>query len=481
MVRWTNGVQKGDSLFLGRYPQTEDGTPEPIEWQVLAAEEERILVLSRYLLDARPFHHESTAIRWEDCSLRSWLNTQFINAAFTAQEQEAICAPEPQEDPAGDILWQLFGMETTTSTIGDRVFLLSVADIQLYYPGQSELFCPGASSEYTPYAARLELAPCWWLRSSMAEWNMANIVSPVNSVGASLIAPDNCQGVRPAMWLHRSACSRLANPAECADESKALRTVGHAETKEPDDCQRNSAGSAPAQEDRNGPEIADYAFSGNTDLTTFVVPDGTTRIGAFAFHQCKNLTHIEIPQSVTSIGEFAFYGCASLTFIEIPEHVTDIGQSAFAHCSRLTDIHISQKNPCYRAFNSMLLSKDGSVLHAWPAANGYAILPTSVKRIGDYAFNDCHTLTSIVIPAGVTSIGEHAFWDCKALSSVVMAQGLTIIGKKAFDGCTSLTSVSLPGSVTHIGDDAFKGVPHIIYDGPAQSANHWGAKRRSRG
>lgn len=62
-----------------------------------------------------------------------------------------------------------------------------------------------------------------------------------------------------------------------------------------------------------------------------------------------------------------------------------------------------------------------------------------VTSIGDYAFCDCSSLTSITIPASVTSIGDSAFWDCSSLTSITIPTSVTSIGDSAFLFCSSLT------------------------------------------
>ncbi|MBQ2039795.1 MAG: leucine-rich repeat domain-containing protein, partial [Thermoguttaceae bacterium] len=74
-------------------------------------------------------------------------------------------------------------------------------------------------------------------------------------------------------------------------------------------------------------------------------------------------------------------------------------------------------------------------------------IPNGVKSIGEKAFYDCRSLTSIVLPDGVTSIGDFAFVDCGSLTSIVLPDGVTSIGKCAFHGCSSLTSIVLPDGV----------------------------------
>ena len=84
-------------------------------------------------------------------------------------------------------------------------------------------------------------------------------------------------------------------------------------------------------------------------------------------------------------------------------------------------------------------------------------IPDSVTTIEDYAFYECSSLTSVTIPDSVTSIGEWAFSDCRSLTSVTIPDGVTTIGYAAFLGCSSLTSVTIPDSVTTIGEVAFYG------------------------
>ena len=79
----------------------------------------------------------------------------------------------------------------------------------------------------------------------------------------------------------------------------------------------------------------------------------------------------------------------------------------------------------------------------------------NVTDIGDGAFSDCTSLTSITIPNGVTSIGWNAFSDCTSLTSVVIPDGVTSIDDSTFYGCTSLTSITIPDSVTSIGQNTF--------------------------
>ena len=130
-----------------------------------------------------------------------------------------------------------------------------------------------------------------------------------------------------------------------------------------------------------------------------VIPDGVTSIGDAAFGNCRCLANITIPNGVTSIGEEAFKNCDSLTSITIPDSVTSIGDHAFYDCSSLTSINVADANRYYSDEDGGLFNKEKTELIRYPEGKSestYAI-PDSVTSIGDSAFSDCISLTSITI------------------------------------------------------------------------------------
>ena len=225
------------------------------------------------------------------------------------------------------------------------------------------------------------------------------------------------------------------------------------------------------------------AFQSCPRLTSVTIPNSVTSVGAWAFYGCTNLTSLTIGNSVTSIGGNAFKGCSGLTSVTIGNSVSSIGDNAFQGCSGLTSVHITDmaawckiafgdetSNPLYYAHYLYLNGEEIKDL----------VIPNSVTRIRDYAFEGCSGLTSVTIPNSVTtigynafqsclrltsltignsvfSIGGNAFWGCTALTSVTIGNSVTSIGNYAFRYCSSLTSVTIPNSVTSIGDDAFSG------------------------
>ena len=97
-----------------------------------------------------------------------------------------------------------------------------------------------------------------------------------------------------------------------------------------------------------------------------------------------------------------------------------------------------------------------------------------VTVIGNEAFQEKTTITSVTIPEGVTSIEDYAFENCTSLTEVKIPKGVKSIGEAAFGNCSSLTEVTIPKSVTSIGDAAFYNCDALktVYYGGSQT--DWG-------
>ena len=130
--------------------------------------------------------------------------------------------------------------------------------------------------------------------------------------------------------------------------------------------------------------------------------------------------------------------------------VTSIGEEAFQNCTSLTSITIPDS-----------VTSIGSEAFIFCSSLPSITIPDSVTSIEDYAFAHCSSLTSITIPDGVTSIATAAFQDCTSLTSITIPDSVTSIGIKAFYECSSLTSITIPDGVTSIGDSAFEGCTNL--------------------
>ena len=126
------------------------------------------------------------------------------------------------------------------------------------------------------------------------------------------------------------------------------------------------------------------------------------------------------------------------------DKVTSISGNAFNNCRSLSTIVIPQG-----------VTTIGSDAFRSCYSLSTIVIPQGVTSIGSYAFSSCNSLSTIVIPQGVTTIGTYAFNGCFPLSTIVIPQGVTSIGNNAFYSCYSLSSIVIPQGVTTIGSSAF--------------------------
>ena len=213
--------------------------------------------------------------------------------------------------------------------------------------------------------------------------------------------------------------------------------------------------------------------SENTTLKSVTILEGVTSIDEYAFYECTALESIVIPSGITSIGESAFYGCDSLVRIDylgsleqwcnisfenyasnpasiaqtfsingtpvtelvIPSTITKINNYAFYNCESIKKVNylgtIEQwcnilfdgysSNPVQ---NTHCLYLNGTLLTE-------LVIPDTITKINDYAFNHCASLISVTLPESLTEIGTDAFNDCNRLVEVYNLSSLNVNDTRA--------------------------------------------------
>lgn len=150
-------------------------------------------------------------------------------------------------------------------------------------------------------------------------------------------------------------------------------------------------------------------YSQNSVITSVVIGEGITSIGANAFCNMGNITSVTVPSTVSRVGERAFYYCGKLESISLPDSVSEIGKEAFYSCDRLTA----------------------------------PLFPAGMKTLAEGVYGGCAGFTAVAIPAHITDIGESAFVSCSNLETVSIPASVTAIGQMAFNACAKLTAITV--------------------------------------
>lgn len=189
--------EPGDTLLFGSYASSEDGAEAPISWTVLEREEGRLLLLSDRGLEPIAYA-PSLYPFWANSPVRDWLNGDFLSAAFTAEELALIAQTQVvTPDYVSSLGVYLGGPDST-----DRVFLLSLAEIERYFPEEAARLCP-ASPWAAACGARVDAeGNCsWWSRSPGDHHGQVSLVLVNGVLSAYAFAGDTQVCVRPALWL----------------------------------------------------------------------------------------------------------------------------------------------------------------------------------------------------------------------------------------------------------------------------------------
>ena len=207
-------------------------------------------------------------------------------------------------------------------------------------------------------------------------------------------------------------------------------------------------------------------------LTDLVIPNNILKINGYLFQNCTSLRSLTIGSRVTEIGDSAFNGCRNLSSITFSKSTTKYGNYAF-YDTGITEITITPNmanaNTGKGLFKSCInLSKviiqEGVTMIPVAMFGGDSVgcdnltsvtIPTSVKTIGDYAFQSARSLRTIELHDDITAIGFGAFKGCISMEEITLPKNLTVVKRDLFNGCTNLKKVNLYNDITSIEQNAF--------------------------
>lgn len=193
---------------------------------------------------------------------------------------------------------------------------------------------------------------------------------------------------------------------------------------------------------------------------TLVLPAGLTVIEEYAFYGDTSITSVVLPDRLVKIGDYAFAGCTNLTDINLPDGVYSIGPNAFAGtgCRPLAKAGTTAAETAIAAKIPLEIdSLDPEDESKWQIGMYFSF--------HDDAYCLDHVITNaeatppieICVPDGVEAIGQNAFDEIISVTDIVLPDSLRGIGAYAFNGCAALVNVGLPSSMVWIHEEAFVG------------------------
>lgn len=205
------------------------------------------------------------------------------------------------------------------------------------------------------------------------------------------------------------------------------------------------------------------AFSGTTSahpiFTEIQIPDSVESIGVNTFHYCTNLSSIRLPSNLEVLNAEMFSYCTALSDVFLPASLTEIQSGIFSGCYNLTNIHydgsmakwsqINTSNGFLGDSHPSLVTDDYTAQFIPVRDDAYP--PPKTVTITKYT----GTESTVILPSTigswpVTKIGEDAFQDNTTITSVTIPASVTEIGSNAFAGCTNLTSVNYAGDWSNL-------------------------------
>ena len=160
-------------------------------------------MISEQNLDTQPYNEQwlDTFATWETCTLRKWLNSNFVDSAFSRDERKSILTSSVMNDDSTE-----YGTDGGRNT-KDMVFLLSIVEAAKHFGSYADRVAKNtayakAEGAYTG----VNMAGWWWLRSPGVDQYMAAYISTVGTIVKSGDYISEYDGaVRPALWLDLSS------------------------------------------------------------------------------------------------------------------------------------------------------------------------------------------------------------------------------------------------------------------------------------
>ncbi len=214
----------GRTIYYGKYPLGKEGKEEKLAWKVLDIKDGKALLITDKLIDCVPFNDCFEEVTWETCSLRRWLNSEFLMRAFKREKPYNIALTFNQN--SDNPKYKTGGGNATY----DRVFLLSIDELRKYYPDNNARIAtvtPYARNQGSYISDEITLSDGgktgrWWLRTP-GNYNHSAITVDINGYADEFgldVFSCNCS-VRPAIWIYLGSQSGDAETETSSSDDKA--------------------------------------------------------------------------------------------------------------------------------------------------------------------------------------------------------------------------------------------------------------------
>jgi hypothetical protein len=194
-------TQQSESPSQQQFEKMEFGG---ISWLILDETEDKVLLLSEFILFDRVYNNEHVLTSWETSSLRSYLNDEFLNS-FSTQDRERIAETRVLNP---DRLYSLHALESHSwyvpsgNDTDDRIFILNIDEIRYYFENESSRKARVTEDHYM-YGETGNDDYWWWvMRSPGSCTATVGFISSWTGSDWASMAVNRSYGIRPALWLY---------------------------------------------------------------------------------------------------------------------------------------------------------------------------------------------------------------------------------------------------------------------------------------
>lgn len=357
----------GDIVTFGEYEidhedgiyYTENKPTTPIEWGVVDKNDKAVLLISKNAIDDRKFCEEedpekTSSCTWVNSSIRSWLNDDFYNNAFTHQEKAYILQSKLNNNSYS------VKADDANSTY-DNVFLLNVPEAEKYWgttctnlfhkdstckwlrSSGTEQYAPvnidstneidynGAFDSYS-----MEIYPCMWVKIkddySLTEYDFDYEVAPPENVAE--FDSGNCGdgGINVKWTLDERGTLRITGIGKMNNYQEYMHV-----NLQPWNEYLNRIHTVIIEDGVK--YIGKETLSCAASLREVYCKGTDYEIGPSAFSNCISLKKVELSEGLTTIMDYAFEGCSSLTELNLPDSATTFGLQFIDRCDELKAVN----------------------------------------------------------------------------------------------------------------------------------------------